>query len=67
MPGFFKLPVTSPSALERGGAMARIGVAGRVAGTVPSKMIRSHAVPSDRAAPAGYSDGFRPKRRLFGR
>ena len=67
MPGFFRVPPTSPSGLERGGAIARIGVGGSAAGTAPSKMIRSQAVPSVRTAPAGYSSGVSPNRRLFGR
>ena len=45
MPGFGKVPLIVPSGLERSGAMARIGTSGRSAGTVPSKMIRSHASP----------------------
>ncbi len=67
MPGFFRVPVTSPSALERGGAMARIGDLGRAAGRLPSKMMRSQDEPSLRPALAGYSSGPRPNSRVFGR
>ena len=67
MAGFASTPPTSPSPLLIGGAIARIGVAASVAGTYPSKMIRSQLVPSLRTAPAGYSAGVSPKSRLFGR
>ncbi len=46
MPGFSIVPVTWPRTLEPGGAIARIGVFGRVAGSASSKMTRSHGRPS---------------------
>ena len=48
MPGSFSVPVTTPSGLVAGGAIARIGVVGRVAGRLPSKIVRSHGRPSVR-------------------
>src|SRR4051794_41811980 len=67
MPGFVSVPVTSPSGPLFGGAIARTGASGNVSGTNASKMIRSHFEPSLRIAPAGYSSGVNPNRRLFGR
>ena len=57
MPGFVSVPVTSPSGAGRAGAMARIGARGSVAGSAPSKMIRSHGRPSVRSLAGPYSRG----------
>ena len=48
MPGSLSVPVTTPSALVRGGAIARMGVVGSVLGRFDSKIVRSHGRPSVR-------------------
>ena len=66
IPGFVSLPVTCPRSLVRGGAMARIGERGSVAGRKPSKITRSHGRPSWRCVAGPYSFGATPKSSTFG-
>ena len=51
---------------SRGGAIARIGAFGSVAGTKPSKMTRSHGRPSVRSVAGPYSLGVTPYSSTFG-
>ena len=57
MPGLVSVPVTVPSGEDDGGAMARIGFAGSVAGRYPSKMMRSN---SSGLVPGPYWSGVTP-------